>query len=140
MASFSLRSQRTGQYKSFTLLEVLKLLGDRVNDEILLEDGEDVYNLSSFQEIGSGGNGGTAASEYWSVETPASTSGLDTFYLQYQPSAINGHVLLEILNGMVQTVYQDFSQNGKEIKFPFRLTGQDSLKFIYPIERPVNFS
>lgn len=127
MASFSLRSQRTGQYKEFSLLEILKLLGDQVNDEIWLEDGEDVYNLSSFREIGGGGDGG-GHRENWSVETPVQVAGQRTFYLQYFPAT---PVLLIILNGIVQARYKDFNLEGKAITFPFALTAQDSLQFIY---------
>ncbi len=61
MAAFSLRSQRTGQLKFFSLLEILQLLGDTVNDEIWLPGQEDVFNLSSFQEINGGGSIGHQA-------------------------------------------------------------------------------
>ena len=134
MASFSLRSQRTGQYKSFTLLEVLKLLGDRVNDEIWLEDGEDVYNMSSFQELGGGdGSSGATTPMYWSVETPSNTSNQQIFYLQFTPTSKNS-LLLVILNGMVQTQNRDFFLDGKQISFSFPLNSADSAKFIYQYE------
>ncbi len=126
MASFSLRSQRTGQYKEFSLLELLKLLGDPVNDEIWLENGEDVYNLSSFREIGGGDGGGHR--ENWSVETPVQVAGQRTFYLQYAPAT---PVLLVILNGIVQSRYKDYNLEGKVITFFFTLNAQDSLQFIY---------
>ena len=125
MASFSLRSQRTGQYKEFSLLELLRLLGDQVNDEIWLENGEDVYNLSSFREIG-GGEGGSR--DNWSVETPVQVAGQRIFYLQYFPAT---PVLLVILNGIVQTRFKDFSLEGKAVGFPYPLNAQDSLQFIY---------
>lgn len=126
MASFSLRSQRTGNYKEFTLLELLKLFGDSVNDEIWLEDGEDVYNLSSFREIGGGGSG--SAKENWSVEEAVQIAGQDTFYLKYIPTT---EVLLIILNGIIQTKNKDFTMNGREVKFPYRMGVQDAVKFIY---------
>lgn len=126
MASFSLRSQRTGQYKEFTLLEVLKLLGDHVNDEIWLQDGEDVFNLSSFQEIGGGSNSGNSAGN-WNVEAPVNSSGQSSFLLNYQPSG----VLLVILNGIVLSRYKDFLQEGRTIIFPYLLNTQDNLQFIY---------
>src|SRR4051812_42446665 len=58
MTLFRLRSQHTGQTRDFTLLDVLNALGDTTNDEIRFPDGnrEDVYNLSSFQDL-SGGDG-----------------------------------------------------------------------------------
>ncbi|OJW79569.1 MAG: hypothetical protein BGO69_12630 [Bacteroidetes bacterium 46-16] len=127
MASFSLRSQRTGQYKEFSLLELLKLLGDQVNDEIWLENGEDVYNLSSFREIGGGGDGG-GHRENWSVEAPIQTAGQRTFYLQYSPAT---PLLLVILNGIVQIRNKDYNLEGKAVSFSFSLNAQDSLQFIY---------
>lgn len=127
MASFSLRSQRTGQYKEFTLLELLKLLGDEVNDEIWLENGEDVYNLSSFRELGGGGDG-SAYRENWSVEAPGQTAGQRTFYLRYFPST---SVLMVILNGIVQSLNKDYILEGNAITFAFPLNGQDNLQFIY---------
>lgn len=127
MASFSLRSQRTGNYKQFTLLELLKLLGDSVNDEIWLEDGEDVYNLSSFREIGGDGSSG-GTKENWSVEEAIQIAGQDTFYLNHIPVT---EVLMIILNGIIQTKNKDFIMNGREVKFPYRMGVQDALKFIY---------
>lgn len=127
MASFSLRSQRTGLYKEFSLLDILKLLGDQVNDEIWLEDDEDVFNLSSFREIGGGGEGGVQR-DNWSVERPLQVAGQSTFYLQYFPAT---PVLLVILNGVVQARYKDFNLEGKAVIFPFALNAQDSLQFIY---------
>lgn len=127
MASFSLRSQRTGQYKAFSLLEILKLLGDSVNDEIWLEDGEDVYNLSSFREIG-GGNGSGGSVENWSVETPGNIAFQSIFYLLYIPKH---PVILVLLNGVTLTQHKDYTLEEKELRLPFQLNTQDTLKFIY---------
>src|ERR1044071_5995643 len=59
MVLFRLRSQQTGQVRDFSLLDVLNALGDVTNDEIRFPDGnrEDVYNLSSFQDLSAGGTG-----------------------------------------------------------------------------------
>lgn len=127
MASFSLRSQRTGQSKEFSILELLRLLGDPVNDEIWLQDNEDVFNLSSFREIGGGGSQTTA--ENWSIEELSNLSGQDTFYLRYQPYDLKRMTIL--FNGLAMGS-KDYSLNGKELKLPFRLNGQDALVFIYP--------
>lgn len=129
MASFSLRSQRSGQYKEFTLLEILRLLGDRVNDEIWLQNDEDVYNLSSFQEIGGGGGGSNYGGGQWVQETPTDINGLDTFLLDRPPV---GTMVLVLLNGMLQTEHRNYSRQGRTVSFPFRLNEQDSLMFIYP--------
>lgn len=128
MASFSLRSQRTGQYHEFSLLEILKLLGDQVNDEIWLKNGEDVFNLSSFRELNGGGTGGGSPQEFWMTESVTNANGQNTFNLSYTPS---GKVLLIILNGIVLSLNRDFSRNGKQIMLPFQLNTQDTLQFIY---------
>lgn len=126
MASFSLRSQRTGQSKEFSILELLRLLGDPVNDEIWLQDNEDVFNLSSFREIGSGSQ---TTTENWSMEELSNLSGQDTFYLLYQPYDLKRMTIL--FNGLA-IGSKDYSLNGKELRLPFRLNGQDALVFIYP--------
>lgn len=129
MASFSLQSQRTGRYKEFTLIEILKLLGDTVNDEIWLEDGEDVYNLSSFREL-NGGNGNGGATENWSVEIPNDIAGQSTFYFQHLP--LQPQRAMVILNGMNLTQNKDYTLNGREVQCAYRLNSQDTLKFVYP--------
>jgi hypothetical protein len=126
MASFTLRSQRTGKHKSFSLLEILKLLGDTTNDEIWLEDGEDVYNLSSFQETGTG----NTAIPNWSIEVPADIAGKDIFQLRYPPAASNAFLMI-ILNGLVLTEHRDFTTATQDIQLAFSLKATDSLQFIY---------
>lgn len=51
MSLFSLKSQTTGIVKSFSLLDVLRLIaGERaINDEIVI--GNQVYHLSSYQAL-----------------------------------------------------------------------------------------
>lgn len=110
------------------MLEVLKLLGDKVNDEIMLEDGEDVYNLSSFREVGGGsGNGGSTTS--WSIETPAPLAGLSSFTLLRTPPA--GALLLVVYNGLILVRNKDFQLEGRQLQLPFPLSSQDSLMVIY---------
>lgn len=128
MSSFSLRSQRTGQYRDFSILDILKLLGDQVNDEIWLQDGEDVFNLSSFREIGGSGADGSSQNWNWNNDVPAQVAGQRTFYLQSLPATT---FLLVILNGIVQSRYKDFNLDGKAITFDYLLNAQDSLQFIY---------
>lgn len=128
MASFSLRSQRTGLFKEFSLLEVLKLLGDKVNDEIWLEDNEDVFNLSSFIELNGSNNNGNGQSIQWLHEAPVNINGLSLFTLQSQP---HNSIVLVFLNGLSQKAQLDFTIQNKTVQFPFALTLQDNLIFFY---------
>ena len=51
--AFTLRDVRTGTVRSFTTREILSLLGDSINDEILI--GQQRYRISSCEETGGGG-------------------------------------------------------------------------------------
>lgn len=128
MASFSLRSQRTGLYKEFSLLEILKLLGDKTNDEIWLEDGEDVYNLSSFREINGIGQGG-GQTQQWISESPQQMIGLNQFQLQQRPY---NNLLFVFWNGLQLKAQQDYQLQNQLVILPNTMNAQDTLQFIYP--------
>ncbi len=128
MAVFSLRSQRTGQYKDFSLLEILKLLGDPVNDEIWLEDGEDVFNLSSFRDNNGNGGGGSSTPLNWHTETFFQAQGQTVFTLQRIPAP---PVLMVMLNGVELRRGADYHIDGNKVQLPFSLNSQDSLLCIY---------
>lgn len=127
MAVFSLRSQRTGQYKNFSLLEILKLLGDPINDEIWLEDGEDVFNLSSFRDDGGSGGGGNTPLN-WNTDTFSQVPGQKAFTLHYVPAP---PVLMVMLNGVELRRNADYQIDGNRVQLPFALNSQDSLLCIY---------
>lgn len=128
MASFSLRSQRTGLYKEFSLLEILKLLGDKTNDEIWLEDGEDVYNLSSFRELNGNGQCGNS-SEQWISESPNNIAGQNQFQLQARPY---NNLLFVFWNGIQLKAQQDYQLQNQLVILPNQMNAQDTLQFIYP--------
>jgi hypothetical protein len=129
MASFSLRSQRTGLYKDFTLLEILKLLGDATNNEIWLEDGEDVYNLSSFRELNTN-EGSSSSPQQWVNESPNPIIGLSQFQLSHQPY---NNLVLVFWNGLQIKAPTDYQLQGQFIILNNPMNAQDSLQFIYPI-------
>lgn len=124
MASFSLKSQRTGVRKEFSLLEILKLLGDKVNDEIWLEDDEDVFNLSSFIEL----NNNNSNSIQWQREIPNDLIGKSEFTLSQNP--INEPVFV-YLNGINLKPNFDYTLLNTSIHLNFSLNDQDQLMFIY---------
>ena len=124
MASFSLKSQRTGVRKEFSLLEILKLLGDKVNDEIWLEDDEDVFNLSSFIEL----NNNNSNSIQWQREIPNDLIGKSEFTLTQNP--MNEPVFV-YLNGINLKPKFDYNLLNTTIHLNFSLNDQDQLMFIY---------
>ena len=127
MASFSLRSQRTGLHKEFSLLEILRLLGDKTNDEIWLEDGEDVYNLSSFRELNNNYHGDSP--QQWISESPINITGQNQFQLPARPY---NNLLFAFWNGIQLKNPQDYQLQGQLIILNNQMNAQDTLQFIYP--------
>lgn len=128
MSSFSLRSQRTGLYKDFSLLEILKLLGDKTNDEIWLEDDEDVFTLSSFRELNGNGQSSGIAHQ-WMSESPQNINGASQFQLQAQPY---NNLLFVFWNGLQLKAQQDYQLQGQSVILNTQMNAQDTLQFIYP--------
>lgn len=128
MSTFSLRSQSNGQVRDFSILEVLHLLGDTVNDEIAFNQGKDIYNLSSFRETGGSNGTATDSAVRWARENAFTTIGQSAFVLRYLPQP---PLLLVVLNGMLQQPGSDYTIDGKQLQLPFSLQAQDSLQVIY---------
>lgn len=119
MALFRLRSQQTGQVRDFTLLDVLNAMGDVTNDEIRFPDGnrEDVFNLSSFQDLSGGGSGAV-------VPAPASATKLVNEALPFVEGqrtvtlgAVPVSLCLIFRNGIKQRQGIDYQKSGKIIEF-----------------------
>lgn len=128
MASFSLRSQRTGLTKEFSLLEIIKLLGDKTNDQIWLQDNEDVFSISSFEELNNNGQP-SATRQQWINESPQQIAGQKQFTLQARPY---NNLLLIFWNGIQLKTPQDYQLNGQVVSLNYQMNGQDNLQFIYP--------
>lgn len=128
MASFSLRSQRTGIRKEFSLLEILKLLGDKVNDEIWLEDDEDVYNLSSFIEL----NNNNDITLQWQRDIPYDLNGKIEFNLTQTP---NNAFVFVYLNGMSLKPNNDYTLINSTVHLNYPMNDQDQLIFFYQISK-----
>ena len=76
--AFAIKELRTGQYRTFSLREVLKLLGDSVNDEILI--GDQPYSISSCREVGAEGAGTHYQIDWISFQLEIQDKGENTFY------------------------------------------------------------
>ena len=118
MVLFRLRSQQTGQTRDFTLLDVLNVLGDVTNNEIRFPDGnrEDVFNLSSFQDL-SGGNSGvvippSSGGTRLVNEALAFVDGQRTVNLGAAPASL----CLVFRNGIKQRQGIDYNKTGKTIE------------------------
>ncbi|MEO6833645.1 MAG: hypothetical protein ABI169_15670 [Chitinophagaceae bacterium] len=140
MTLFRLRSQHSGQTKDFTLLDVLNALGDTVNDEIRFPDGnrEDVYNLSSFQDLSSGGNGGdllpiTSGGTKLVNEALPITNGQQAINLGASPLSL----CLIFLNGLKLRQGIDYNKSGRTLMFltPLKVSVShtDQLEALYDI-------
>jgi hypothetical protein len=139
MTLFRLRSQHTGQTKDFTLLDVLNALGDVTNDEIRFPDGnrEDVFNLSSFQDLSSGGGGEvtpvTTGTTRLVNEALPFTDGQQTINLGAVPASL----CLLFLNGLKLRQGVDYNKSGKTLMFlsPLKATASqtDLLEALYDV-------
>lgn len=75
--AFTLKEVRTGQLRTFSAKVILELIGDRINDEIIIR--EEVYRISSCVDFSLGA--GTSATIDWiTQELSVGTNGETVFY------------------------------------------------------------
>lgn len=139
MLRFRLRSQRTGETREFTLLDLLNTLGEPTNDEIRFTNGnhEDVYNLSSFQDLSSGATGGAAQPPSNATklvnEAISFTNGQQAINLGAAPVSI----CLVFLNGIKLRQGIDYNKSGKSLMLltPLKssVTHTDLLEALYDV-------
>jgi hypothetical protein len=118
---------------------VLNALGDVTNDEIRFPDGnsEDVFNLSSFQDLSSGGGGQvipvTTGTTRLVNEALPFTDGQQTINLGTAPASL----CLVFLNGLKLRQGVDYNKNGRTLLFlsPLRATASqtDLLEALYDV-------
>ena len=77
--AFTLKERRSGNRHSLSVLEILRHIGDSINDEIIIN--EKVYLISSFQEQDSPGGSGTSI-DWLSKELVITTNDATTFNFQ----------------------------------------------------------
>lgn len=129
--AFTLKDIRTGQTHTFSLKEVLKYLGDPVNDEIMI--GEDAYRISSFQELG-GGEGGSVSIDWVILGLTVESNGEASFYF---PGVIQDSesVFLTVNNVLYQYgIGQDYHIQDDRLYWhgPFALETTDQMVLKYP--------
>ena len=119
MVLFRLRSQQTGEVRDFTLRDILNAMGDVTNDEIRFPDGnrEDVFNLSSFQDLSGGSTGAVIPPSSGGTklvnEALPFVDGQRTINLGATPLTL----CLVFRNGIKQRQGIDYNKNGKTIEF-----------------------
>lgn len=136
MVLFRLRSQQTGQTRNFTLLDVLNALGDTTNDEIRFPDGnrEDVYNLSSFQDLSGGETTpiSTGATKLVNEAIPF-INGQQSISLGAAPASL----CLVFLNGLKLRQGIDYNKSGRTLQLltPLKATPThtDLLEALYDV-------
>ncbi|MBS1629537.1 MAG: hypothetical protein JST27_05720, partial [Bacteroidetes bacterium] len=132
-------SQHSGQVRDFTLLDILNALGDTTNDEIRFPDGnkEDVFNLSSFQDLSSGGGEisqmPAATGTKLVNEALPFINGQQTIVLGFEPVSL----CMVFLNGLKLRQGIDYNKDGRSINFltALRTTANqtDLLEALYDI-------
>lgn len=94
--AFALTHVRTGQQVVFTVREILELLGDPINDEILIHG--QAYRIASVQGDLGGGTGGSIGTVDWKKQTiTVGQSGQSSFEINITPSDPEG--LFMVVNG-----------------------------------------
>lgn len=114
MIHFQLRSQHTGQVREFTLLDLLRIIGDTVNDEIRFNDGnrEEAYKLSSFQESSAGSSDSPSAGVRLVNESISFAHGQRSIALGSSPQGI----CMIFLNGLKLREGTDYSRQGRNLE------------------------
>ena len=108
---FTLRHLRTGEVKAFSTKEVLEMLGDPVNDEIIVHN--EVYRISSY--VGSDGGDGTVPTLKWNqVQLTYSPKTGNNFPFAV---SIDGKALFFSINGVLYQygTDKDFHTDGTKL-------------------------
>ena len=99
--AFTLTQLRTGEQKNFSVLEILELLGDPINNEIIIR-GES-YRINNVQgDLGGGGgntNGGNWKADWQKIPLTIGTSGQNQFAVNVNTSDPEG--LFLAVNGAI---------------------------------------
>lgn len=106
---FTLKHLRTAEVKSFSTKEILEILGDKINDEILL-NGE-VYRISSF--VATDGGDYTPPTFEWKTVTLSALKGASIFPFNFTSETTG---LFLTINGILYEygIDKDFHvENGK---------------------------
>ena len=139
--AFTLKAVRSGQIKTFSAKEILELIGDRINDEIIIRD--EVYRISSCVDfsLGGGGGGSTAGSIDWvTLELTMAANGETVFY---NPEVITDtdSVFLTVNSVLYQYgVDRDFHIEGDRLFWPggFDVEMNDRVVLRYPKLTPTS--
>ena len=138
--AFTLKEVRTGQLRTFSAKEILELIGDRINDEIIIRD--EVYSISSCVDFSLGGGGGTSSGviDWITLELIMESNGETVFY---NPEVINDtdSVFLTVNSVLYQYgVDRDFHIEGDRLFWhgSFDLEMTDRVVLRYPKTTPTS--
>lgn len=130
--AFSLKDLRTGQSKAFTLKEVLKFLGDAVNDEIVI--GDQTYSISSCQELGGDGTPAPISIDWITLELVIESNGENTFF--FPDTIVDTDSIFLTVNNVVYQYGVRFDYHIQDDRLywhgPFELETTDRVILKYP--------
>lgn len=94
--AYTLTHIPTGQQRNFTVREILELLGDPINDEIIIHGQR--YRIQNVQgDIGGGGGGGITSADWKKQTIAVNYSGQNSFEVNI--STIDPEGLFLVVNG-----------------------------------------
>jgi len=138
--AFTLEEIRSGQLRTFSAKEILELIGDRINDEIIIHD--EVYSISSCVDFSLDGGGGTSSGtiDWITLELSMESNGETVFY---NPELITDtdSVFLTVNSVLYQYgVTRDFHIEGDRLFWHggFDLETTDRVVLRYPKTTPTS--
>tara|TARA_B110000037_G_C16733919_1_gene348252 strand:+ start:150 stop:569 length:420 start_codon:yes stop_codon:yes gene_type:complete len=138
--AFTLKEVRTGQQHTFSAKEILELIGDRINDEIIIRD--EVYSISSCVDFSLGGGDSTSSGviDWITLELSMESNGETVFY---NPEIINDtdSVFLTVNSILYQYgLNRDFHIEGDRLFWHggFDLDTTDRVVLRYPKTTPTS--
>ncbi len=128
--AFTLLEIASGTHRTFTLIDLLKLLGDRINDEIIFSG--KTYRISSFQEQAPTVVDGTV--DWETVEFTIPSPGTEQFHIEYNLTDTDA-LFLTVNNVLYQYgPSRDFHIEGITLHWhgPFALETSDRMVLRFP--------
>lgn len=94
--AFTLTHVRTGEQRDFTIRDILEMLGDPINDEILIRG--EIYRIKNVQgDLSGGGSGGFSRADWKKIIIQVNQSGQQAFPVNLNWDDLEGIFL--VVNG-----------------------------------------
>lgn len=132
--AFSLLEKRSGITRNFSTRDLLDLIGDRINDEIILK--EEVYRISSCQELSIPSEPGLPSGVDWVTHELIVEENGQRIFGQNEPIADTDAIFLTVNSVLYQYgTNRDFHLHEQQIHWHggFELEPSDRVVLRYPV-------